>query len=125
MKTKTNHLLVKQPLQIEALLAAVRRRTGLDDFGDETFREPPESAARVLRKRGTPEHYGQMRFNSGHSATPYQSVAYSARPRTMAMDRGGSDYRAAVYNGTAAHRDRTSSESGGDSVVSWTLAKNP
>jgi hypothetical protein len=40
MKTKTNHLLVKQPLQIEALLAAVRRQTGLDDFGDETFREP-------------------------------------------------------------------------------------
>jgi len=40
MKTKANHLLVKQPLQIEALLAAVRRQTGLDHFGDETFREP-------------------------------------------------------------------------------------
>ncbi len=32
--------LMKQPLQIEALLAAARRQTGLDDFGDETFREP-------------------------------------------------------------------------------------
>jgi hypothetical protein len=33
--------LMKQPLQIEALLAAARRQTGLDDFGDETFLEPP------------------------------------------------------------------------------------
>ena len=32
--------LMKLPLQIEALLAAARRQTGLDDFGDETFREP-------------------------------------------------------------------------------------
>jgi hypothetical protein len=32
--------LMKQPLQIEALLAAARRQTGLDDFGDETFLEP-------------------------------------------------------------------------------------
>jgi hypothetical protein len=32
--------LMKQPLQIEGLLAAARRQTGLDDFGDETFREP-------------------------------------------------------------------------------------
>ncbi len=28
-------------------------------------------------------------------------------------------------NGTAAHRDRTSSESGGDSPISWTLVKTP
>ena len=32
--------LMRQPLQTEALLAAARRQTGLDDFGDETFREP-------------------------------------------------------------------------------------
>jgi hypothetical protein len=90
---------VKQPLQIEALLAAVRRQTGLDDFGDETFHEPLSRLLGVLRKRGTPEHNGQMRFNSGHSTTLYQSVAYSARPRRMAVDRGGSDYRAAFIMG--------------------------
>src|SRR5271165_1510337 len=45
-----------------------------------------------------------MRLNSGHSTTPYQSIAYSARPRTLAADRGGSDYLAAVYHGIAAHR---------------------
>jgi hypothetical protein len=103
MKTKTNHLLVKQPLQIEALLAAVRRQTGLDDFGDETFREP---LSRLLESCENEAHLNTMgmRFNSGHSTTPYQSVAYSARPRRMAVDRGGSDYSAAVYNGTAAHR---------------------
>ena len=32
--------LMRQPLRTEALLASVRRQTGLDDFGDETFREP-------------------------------------------------------------------------------------
>jgi hypothetical protein len=32
--------LMRQPLEMEALLAAARRQTGLDDFGDETFREP-------------------------------------------------------------------------------------
>ena len=32
--------LMRQPLGMEALLAAARRQTGLDDFGDETFREP-------------------------------------------------------------------------------------
>jgi hypothetical protein len=32
--------LMRQPLQTEVLLASVRRQTGLDDFGDETFREP-------------------------------------------------------------------------------------
>lgn len=35
----------------------------------------------------------------------------------------GRDYRAAVYSGTAAHRDRTSSESGGDSPIIWKLVK--
>src|SRR5271165_1343872 len=32
--------LMRQPLQTEALLASVRRQTGLDDFGDEAFLEP-------------------------------------------------------------------------------------
>src|SRR5271166_3115405 len=32
--------LMRQPLQTEALLASVRRQTGLYDFGDETFLEP-------------------------------------------------------------------------------------
>jgi hypothetical protein len=32
--------LMKQRLRPEALLTAARRQTGLDDFGDETFREP-------------------------------------------------------------------------------------
>jgi hypothetical protein len=32
--------LMRQPLQTEALLASVRRHTGLDDFGDEAFLEP-------------------------------------------------------------------------------------
>ena len=32
--------LMQQPLQTETLVAAARRQTGLDDFGDETFREP-------------------------------------------------------------------------------------
>ena len=32
--------LMQQPLQTETLIAAARRQTGLDDFGDETFREP-------------------------------------------------------------------------------------
>jgi len=32
--------LLKQPLEAELLIAAARRRASLDDFGDETFREP-------------------------------------------------------------------------------------
>ena len=32
--------LMKQPLETEPLIAAARRRARLDDFGDETFREP-------------------------------------------------------------------------------------
>jgi hypothetical protein len=32
--------LLQQPLHTETLIAAARRQTGLDDFGDETFREP-------------------------------------------------------------------------------------
>ncbi len=32
--------LLQQPLHMEALVAAARRQTGLDDFGDEAFREP-------------------------------------------------------------------------------------
>jgi hypothetical protein len=32
--------LMKQPLETESLIAAARRRARLDDFGDETFREP-------------------------------------------------------------------------------------
>ena len=32
--------LLKQPLKTELLMAAARRRARLDDFGDETFREP-------------------------------------------------------------------------------------
>ena len=32
--------LMQQPLHTETLVAAARRQTGLDDFGDETFREP-------------------------------------------------------------------------------------
>ena len=32
--------LVQQPLHAQALIAAAQHRTGLDDFGDETFREP-------------------------------------------------------------------------------------
>jgi hypothetical protein len=32
--------LMQQPLHTESLVAAARRQTGLDDFGDETFREP-------------------------------------------------------------------------------------
>jgi hypothetical protein len=31
---------VKQPLETELLITAARRRTRLNDFGDETFREP-------------------------------------------------------------------------------------
>jgi hypothetical protein len=31
---------MKQPLKTELLIAAARRRTRLDNFGDETFREP-------------------------------------------------------------------------------------
>jgi hypothetical protein len=32
--------LMRQPLHAEALVAAAQRQTGLDDFGDEAFREP-------------------------------------------------------------------------------------
>ena len=32
--------LLKPPLQTEALMAVARRRSRLEDFGDETFREP-------------------------------------------------------------------------------------
>ena len=32
--------LMKQPLETELLIAAARRRARLDNFGDETFREP-------------------------------------------------------------------------------------
>src|SRR5271166_92823 len=46
-----------------------------------------------------------MRLNSGHSTTPYQSVAYSARPRSVAADRGGSDYCPVVHHRIAAHGD--------------------
>ena len=54
-----------------------------------------------------------------------ESILYCAVITSLrvAADRGGSDYRAAVYNGTAPHRNRTSSESGGDSPISWTLVK--
>jgi hypothetical protein len=33
--------LMKQPLETELLITAARRRARLNDFGDETFREPP------------------------------------------------------------------------------------
>jgi hypothetical protein len=48
---------VKQPLQIGTLLAAVRRWTGLDDFGDETFREP---LSRVLESCENEAHLNTM-----------------------------------------------------------------
>ena len=50
--------LKKQPLDPELLITAARRRTRLDNFGDETFREPLrrllaccESEARLNAKR--------------------------------------------------------------------------
>ena len=48
---------LKQPLQIEALLAAVPRQTGLDHFGDETFREP---LSRLLESCENEAHLNTM-----------------------------------------------------------------
>jgi hypothetical protein len=57
MKTKNHDRLVKQPLQIEALLAAARQNSMASKI--KHFSNPPRSAARLLRKRGTPNTMGR------------------------------------------------------------------
>jgi hypothetical protein len=90
VKTKTNHLLVKQPLQVAALLAAVRLQTGLDDFGD--VREPQSRLLDYLRKRGTPDTMGRCVLTQ-EILQLLIGYIFSA----IAKSGGGSDYRAAVY----------------------------
>ena len=97
--------LMKQPLQIEALLAAARRQTGLDDFGDETFLEPLSRLLDSCENEAHLNTIGRCALSQDTPTTSYQSIVYSARPWAVAADRGGSDYCTAVHHGIAAHRD--------------------
>ena len=124
MKTKTNHLLVKQPLQIEALLAAVRRQTGLDHFGDETFREP---LSRLLESCENEAHLNTM----GRCALTQDILQLLINRLHIQRDREEWQWIAAeaitaplFTMGLPRTGDRTSSKSGGDSAVSWTLVNS-